>query len=87
MSKMNIYKRKDGRLEGRLPIGKDSNGRQKYHAFYGYSREEVIQKMLDFSRSKMPVSKISIPFSAVFQEWYEKNHYKFKESTSANYWM
>ena len=27
---MNIYKRKDGRFEGRIPFGRDDNGNLKY---------------------------------------------------------
>jgi len=43
---MNIYKRKDGRFEGRVPLGYDSNGRIKYKYFYSKSLSELKEKML-----------------------------------------
>ncbi len=43
---MNIYKRKDGRFEGRIPLGYDSNGRIKYKYFYSRSHSELKEKML-----------------------------------------
>ena len=31
---LNIYKRKDGRFEGRIPFGRNDNGSLKYRYFY-----------------------------------------------------
>lgn len=40
----NIYRRKDGRFEGRIPVH-NSDGNRKYKAFFGKSIEEVIEKI------------------------------------------
>lgn len=39
-SAMNIYKRKDGRFEGRIPLGYDGNGKIKYRYLYTKSLSE-----------------------------------------------
>ena len=43
---MNIYKRKDGRFEGRIPLGYDNNGIIKYKYLYAKSLAEIKEKML-----------------------------------------
>ncbi len=43
---MNIYKRKDGRYEGRIPLGYDDNGKIKYRYLYAKSLSEIKEKML-----------------------------------------
>lgn len=43
---MNIYKRKDGRFEGRIPLGYDDKGRIKYKYLYSRSLSELKEKML-----------------------------------------
>lgn len=37
----NIYKRKDGRYEGRYVIGKTQSGRTRFGYVYGYQYAEV----------------------------------------------
>ena len=37
----NIYKRKDGRFEGRVPVGYQDNGKIKYKSVYARTLEEV----------------------------------------------
>ena len=41
----NIYKRKDGRWEGRYILSYDSNGKAKYAYIYGKSYNEVKKKL------------------------------------------
>jgi len=41
----NIYKRKDGRYEGRYIASRDENGKAVYKAVYGYSKAEVREKV------------------------------------------
>lgn len=41
----NIYKRKDGRWEGRYICGKDNNGKSQYKSVYGRSYIEVKEKI------------------------------------------
>ena len=43
---MNIYKRKDGRFEGRIPLGYDDNGKIKYKYLYAKSLAAIKEKML-----------------------------------------
>lgn len=43
---MNIYRRKDGRFEGRIPLGYDDKGRIKYKYLYSKSLSELKEKML-----------------------------------------
>lgn len=44
----NIYKRHDGRWEGRVPEARLSNGKIKYHSLYGKSYGEVKLKLKDY---------------------------------------
>ena len=46
MSKGTIYKRKDGRREVRISMGKDENGKRVFSSFYGKSREEAEYKAM-----------------------------------------
>ena len=41
----NIYKRKDGRFEGRYISSYDENGKARYSSVYGHTREEARQKL------------------------------------------
>ena len=41
---MNIYKRKDGRFEGRISLGYDNNGKIKYKYLYAKSLAEIKEK-------------------------------------------
>ena len=43
---MNIYKRKDGRFEGRIPFGRDDNGNLKYRYLYSRSLAQLKEKIL-----------------------------------------
>ena len=60
---MNIYKRKDGRFEGRIPLGYDDNGKIKYKYLYAKSLAEIKEKMLyayaDTGRSQRQFSSDS----------------------------
>ena len=40
MSKKTAYKRRDGRWECRISMGKDENGRRVFRSFYGKSRDD-----------------------------------------------
>ncbi|WP_365907906.1 hypothetical protein [uncultured Ruminococcus sp.] len=42
----NIYKRRDGRWEGRYKTGYNEYGKAKYHSVYGHSYTEVKEKLL-----------------------------------------
>lgn len=82
----NIYLRKDGRWEGRIPKPTE-NGIRKYKSFFGYSREDVIHKIKKYMEINMQKSKVSVSFEFVFEEWFLSVKYRIKESSSANYRM
>ena len=44
----NIYKRKDGRFEGRVPIGHKEDGSLKYKFVYARTLSEIKEKMAQF---------------------------------------
>ena len=50
---LNIYKRKDGRFEGRIPFGRNDNGSLKYRYFYSKDLAELKDKMLKDYDSSM----------------------------------
>ena len=41
MTRYNIYRRKDGGWEGRIPRGKKPNGKRKFKYIFGISKEQV----------------------------------------------
>ncbi len=45
----NIYKRKDGRWEGRIILGYDMDGKRRYHSVYGRNFGETKQKMQEYT--------------------------------------
>ena len=50
----NIYKRKDGRWEGRFIASRDENGKAKYDHVYGKSEHEVEAMMIEKRANKKP---------------------------------
>lgn len=80
---MNIYKRKDGRWEGRMSRGKSNNGKRKYKAVFGKTKEEVSKKMTKIRRIES--KSCSITVSQLYSEWHGSIKHRIKESTEANY--
>ena len=58
----NIYKRKDGRYEGRVPIGYKENGMLRYKSVYARTLSEVKEKMAQCYtvRQKQKISNIKL---------------------------
>ena len=58
----NIYKRKDGRFEGRVPIGHKEDGSLKYKFLYARTLSEVKEKMAQFQAvlQSQPVSALKL---------------------------
>lgn len=76
----NIYKRKDGRYEGRIPYCRDDNGKLKYHSVYANSYKEILQKMnLSFSDISYKTLK------DLTLEWLCSMKFKIKESSYCRY--
>ena len=82
MCKFNIYKRKDGRFEGR--IYSTSDQKRIYRSFYGKTTEEVKQKMSAFFPDQT-VTDMTV--RQVIDEWRIFIMNRIKPSTAANYIM
>ena len=83
----NIYYRKDGRWEGRIYTGKAEDGRRKYKAFFGKTREEAEKKMSAYAAKTEQKVNPPVVFSNLFFEWLKSARIRVKESTAANYTM
>ena len=87
MARYNIYKRKDGRWEGRISRGKKANGKRKFKYIFGKSKEQVRNKIDQFRNNESKNNNCSKTLSSLFTEWYNNAKHRVKESTSANYSM
>lgn len=69
----NIYKRKDGRYEGRYVTGKTVKGKTKFGYVYGHSytdvRLQLMQKKLETSFQREKSSKDHLTVQAWFTYW------------------
>ncbi|MBQ8349506.1 MAG: hypothetical protein IJY19_07705 [Ruminococcus sp.] len=77
----NIYKRKDGRWEGRYKVEPS-----KYRSIYGKSYQEVRTKLVTFkARPVREISSGALTVEMLFEEWLSAVRLRVKESTYANY--
>ena len=81
----NIYKRKDGRYEARIALGKDSMGKRLYRSFYGKSPEDAEMKLLSAGGQHYAVTEITV--KEITTEYLATMKPRLKESTYANYKM
>ena len=83
----NIYKRKDGRYEGRVPVGYKENGTLKYKSVYARTLSEVKEKMVKVYSIKhnQPVSAIKLTVRDAAEQWLCSAKLRVKESSFANY--
>ena len=81
-----VYLRHDGRWECRIPLEKSDDGKRKYKAFFGKTREEAEKKMVD-NLKEMGTNVSCITLSELFRSWHHKIVHQVKESTAANYLM
>lgn len=85
----NIYKRKDGRWEGRYIRSHDAKGKAEYGYVYGKTYSEVKQKLLRMKvlpqhRSDKQGKK-TITYSQLLDDWLRSSRLNTKESTYARY--
>lgn len=84
----NIYKRKDGRWEGRYKNGIKANGTVKYSSVYGRSYAEVkavlSEKHINSAITSVPKN---LTLNDLFIVWLSDIRLKVKESTYTNYQM
>lgn len=83
----NIYKRKDGRFEGRVPVGYYDDGRKKYKSVYARTLSEVKEKMsMIYSiKQNYSVSATKIRVMDVAEQWLVSAKLRVKASSYANY--
>ncbi len=87
MRKYNVYKRKDGRWEGRIARGRRKNGKRRYKYIFAKSRDEVIRQIDNIRQTETSTVGCNIPLSAAFSMWFGGVKHRIKESTAANYLM
>lgn len=88
MSKGTVYKRKDGRWECRISMGKDDNGKRISRSFYGKSREEAEYKaMIVQGQAEEDYAVTEMTVRELVTEWLHVTASRIKESTAANYAM
>lgn len=83
----NIYKRKDGRFEGRVPIGYQDNGKIKYKSVYARTLSEVKEKMSEMYsvRQNRAVSPIKLTVVDAAEQWLSSAKLRVKESSYSSY--
>lgn len=85
----NIYKRKDGRWEGRYIRSHNANGKAEYGYIYGRTYGDVKQKLLRMKvlpqqRSEKQNGKVNT-YSQLLDDWLRSSRLNIKESTYARY--
>lgn len=82
----NIYKRKDGRWEGRYKSGYKENGQAKYRSIYGHSYTEVKQKLAPLKIAAPSITtSCHMTVKELSNEWLSAIKLRVKSSTYANY--
>ncbi|NLL79808.1 MAG: hypothetical protein GX234_08475 [Clostridiales bacterium] len=85
----NIYHRKDGRWEARVPVGYTETGKKKYRSLYARTYSEAKQKMKE-QKPLPPLNVADKPLGDMrmeeaIQKWMEDNRLHWKESTYSCY--
>ena len=85
----NIYKRKDGRWEGRYIRSYDAAGKAKYGYVYartyGDVKNGLVQKKADAIRYPTAGSQRAVVYNDILDAWLRASKLKTKESTHARY--
>lgn len=85
----NIYKRKDGRWEGRYIKFYNGDGKAKYGYLYGKTYSEVKSKLRDVQADLkygiLPKPQVTITYSEILIAWLQSSRINVKESTYMRY--
>lgn len=85
----NIYKRKDGRWEGRYIKLYGGDGKARYGYLYGKTYGEVKSKLnnaqADINRSLLPKKQAAVLYSEILSAWLQATRINVKESTYMRY--
>ena len=82
----NIYRRKDGRWEGRIKMG-TKNGKTQYRSIYGKSYSSV-RELMDETEQNIIKGKDQyheLLFSGILDLWLQDNSFRIKNSTLLKY--
>ena len=82
-----VYRRRDGRFEARLCIGKNETGKRVTKSFYGRTADEALEKMYGFKRTLNIGSLTEMTVRELCYEWLNVVQSRIKPSTLANYRM
>lgn len=82
----NIYKRKDGRWEGRYIASRDENGKAKYACVYGKSEHEVEAMMIE-KRAEIRAAERAgkTIFSDIVEEWLSDRRENVTDASADRY--
>ena len=87
----NIYKRKDGRWEGRFIKSRNALGRAQYGYVYSktYSgaRRLLLERKTQVTPSRTDTKLLFVSYRDVLISWLELQHLSVKESTFAKYYQ
>lgn len=83
----NIYKRKDGRFEGRVSVGFKENGKLKYRYVYGHTLAEVKEKMAQVysGQNTQEQSKIKMTVKDISEQWLAEKKMTVKTASYSSY--
>lgn len=82
----NIYKRKDGRWEGRYIKGRKADGKAIYASVYAYTYQEVRNRLQkEAANRKEQTYAFSFTFGQIAQQWLSTLRYQIKESSYVKY--
>lgn len=85
----NIYKRKDGRWEGRYVRFYDENRKAKYGYIYGKTYNDVKQRLLEkkalSAKQKTLFTRQGVLYNDILDAWLQFSRINIKESTYARY--
>lgn len=84
----NIYKRKDGRWEGRYKYGFDKNGKTKYRSVYSKTytgcKEKLLFKKISM-KSERKCTRVNMTVKELFENWLKNITIKVKITTYEAY--
>lgn len=83
----NIYKRKDGRWEGRYIKDRSKNGKAIYGYVYGKTYNEVRKKKIEKQSNQHSIINNTILYSEWLDHWLENQKVHIKESTYVIYYL
>ena len=84
----NIYKRKDGRWEGRYIKERSADGKARYAYVYGKSYADAKQKLLDrriTQAQNIDCSPSHTKYGDILRNWIAMSRIHIKESTYSRY--